>query len=314
MHRQAPVRSQLFAHHNNSTSAVPATIKLMATSTNGPLQSRPYRSHRVPACIRCRSRKIRCHIDIPGEPCLSCRERRLKCQYVEHSENTPPSDSGAAKKRRLSGEGDEHVGRPRSAPVLHKPSTHPSASIILAPHVAEDVDILQRHISQHQSASGDGGGGTTQDSETYKTLSRDTRNPIIYLTVPRFRTGLAPRVGAGTEHLEIISQLVGVFHREVVDLYLAHVHPSFPVLDDETCEVLRTGSYETLSKSLMCVVLAIGTPFWRRSDVLKMHPRPDTHYIWNKVARTPLAPYGVLDGMITLCTGHNCNSRRLPQS
>jgi len=267
------------------TTLNPPLVKtLMATSTNTSLQSRPYRSHRVPACIRCRSRKIRCHIDIPGEPCLSCRERRLKCQYVEHSDNTSPSESGNAKRRRLSnGDGHENgMTRPRSAPVLHKPSTHPSASIMLAPHIAEDVEILQRHISQHQTASG--GSVTHPDSsETYKTLSHDTRNPIVYLTVPRFRTGLAPRVGAGTEQLEIITQLMGVFHHEVVDLYLTHVHPSFPVLDEDSCEVLRKGGYEKLSKSLICVVMAIGTPFWRRSDVLKMHPRPDTHYVWNKV-------------------------------
>jgi hypothetical protein len=155
---------------------------------------------------------------------------------------------------------------------------------MLAPHIAEDVEILQRHISQHQTASGTNGTPqASSSSETYKTLSHNPSNPIVYLTVPRFRTGLAPRVGAGTEQLEIVSQLMGVFHREVVDLYLTHVHPSFPVLDEESCEVLRRGEYEKLSKSLVCVVFAIGCPFWRRSDVLKMHPRPDTHYIWNKV-------------------------------
>jgi hypothetical protein len=150
---------------------------------------------------------------------------------------------------------------------------------MLAPHVAEDVDILQRHISQHQTT-------TPEDSETYKTLSHDVSNPIVYLTVPRFRTGLAPKVGAGTEQLEVITQLMGVFHREVIELYFAHIHPSFPVFDDETCAILRNGPHEKLSKSLMCVVYAIGTPHWHRSEVLKMHPRPDDHYIWNKVLHT----------------------------
>ncbi|KAF2687602.1 C6 transcription factor-like protein [Lentithecium fluviatile CBS 122367] len=250
----------------------------MSGSVSAALQSRPYRSHRVPACTRCRSRKIRCHIDIPGEPCLSCRERRLKCQYIEHSTSTSPGGAESSKKRRLSNGGDNEPDsdRPQSAPVLHKPSTHPSASIILAPHVAEDVKILQRHISQYQATTGG------QTSETYQTLSDDARNPIVYLTVPRFRTGLAPRAGAGTEQLDIIAQLMGVFHREVIDLYLGHVHPSFPILDDETCSILRSGSHEKLSRSLMCVLYATGTPHWHRSDVLKMHPRPDTHYIWNK--------------------------------
>jgi hypothetical protein len=289
----------------------------MSTSAHASApQSRPYRSHRVPACIRCRSRKIRCHIDIPGEPCLSCRERRLKCQYIESSDvHTSPdalgSSSRAKKRRRISnGDGDDEDVE-RETPVLHKPSSHPSASIMLAPHIAEDVEILQRHFSRHRhqqrvadtptttTISGNGtlgppSGAISSSSQNqvqvprpstsvYKTLSHDTSSPIVYLTVPRFRTGLAPRVGAGTEQLEIISQLVGVFHREVIELYFAHVHPNFPVLDEESCSVLRKGEYERLSKSLMCVVYAIGMPFWRRSEVLKMHPRPDVHFVWNKV-------------------------------
>lgn len=252
----------------------------MANSAGAPLQSRPYRSHRVPACIRCRSRKIRCHIDIPGEPCLSCRERRLKCQYADHVGSTSPSDGRNLKRRRPSSDGiadHDTPARPRSAPVLHKPSTHPSARIILAPHVAEDVDILQRHISKLQTAA------VAQDQDTYQSLSDDTRNPVVYLTVPRFRTGVAPREGAGTEQLEIINQLMGVFHHEVIELYFSHVHPSFPILDEESCSLLRKGNYEKLPKPLLCVLFAIGTPHWNRSDVLKMHPRPDTYYIWSKV-------------------------------
>ncbi|KAF1848196.1 C6 transcription factor-like protein [Cucurbitaria berberidis CBS 394.84] len=249
----------------------------MASAT--PIQNRPYRSHKVPACTRCRSRKIRCHIDIPGEPCLSCRERRLKCQYVESSTTSSPTDEGGDRrpsKRRRHSEPEEGPARPRSAPILHKATNNPSASIMLAPHLAEDVDIFNRHISQHRKV------GSEAEPSNYQTLLHDTKDPVVYLTVPRFRTGLPPNSGCGREQLEIVEQVMGPFKREVVELYFKHVHYHFPVLDDETCETLRSGQLSKISNSLMCVLYAIGSPLWPRSETLKMHPRPDSHYVWNK--------------------------------
>jgi len=276
----------------------------MASTAGAPIQSRPYRSHRVPACIRCRSRKIRCYIDIPGEPCLSCRERRLKCQYVHRSTDASPEEtsSGArspSKRRRLSKPGDgleddDRPDRPHSAPILHKPSSHPSASIILAPHIAEDVDILQRHMSQHHSVGAHG-------PDQYQLLSHDADNPVVYLTVPRFRTGLAPELGAGKQELDIIRQLMGPFKREIIDLFFTYVHSAFPVLDNETCSLLRKGEFEKISKNIQCVVYAIGTPHWHLSDTLKMHPKPDCHYVWNK-AITALLEDFLSPSLATVCS------------
>ena len=201
-----------------------------------PIQNRPYRSHKVPACTRCRSRKIRCHIDIPGEPCLSCRERRLKCQYVESSTTSSPTDDGSDRrpsKRRRHSEPEDGPSRPRSAPILHKTNNNPSASIMLAPHFAEDIDIFNRHISQHRKAEGE------VESSNYQTLLHDAKDPVVYLTVPRFRTGLPPNSGCGREQLEIVEQIMGPFKREVVELYFNHIHYHFPILDEEMCETLR---------------------------------------------------------------------------
>lgn len=149
--------------------------------------------------------------------------------------------------------------------------------------VAEDVDILQRHISQHRTAP------DLPNSDPYQTLSSHdtTHSPIVYLTVPRFRTGLASDTIPGKEQLEIIQQLMGPFKREVIDLFFTHVHPNFPVLDEETCAALRKGGgagWEGLSCNMRCVVYAIGAPHWYLSGGLKMHPKPDTHFIWNKVS------------------------------
>ncbi|KAF2659502.1 C6 transcription factor-like protein [Lophiostoma macrostomum CBS 122681] len=251
-------------------------------STGAAIQNRPYRSHRVPACTRCRSRKIRCHIDIPGEPCLSCRERRLKCQYIDNQKSgTSPTDEEGeqrSQKRPRLGNNDtgEDIGRSVSAPTLHKAGTNPSASILLAPHVAEDIDFLRRHISQHQAPE------DASPSGDYQTLTRDNRNPIVYLSVPRYRSGLQPLFGAGKEQLEIIEQIIGPFKEEVIELFFHHLHPHFPVLDPETCFLIRQCPRDQVPKNLMCVIYALAAPNWRKSDTLKLHPRPDAHYVWNK--------------------------------
>jgi hypothetical protein len=61
------------------------------------------------------------------------------------------------------------------------------------------------------------------------------------------------------------------------------MHYAFPVMDEESCFLLKRGQLEKVSKNLVCVVLATGTANWFLSDTLKMHPKPDLHYIWNKV-------------------------------
>ncbi|KAL5114406.1 hypothetical protein ACEQ8H_007717 [Pleosporales sp. CAS-2024a] len=267
-----------------------------------PIQTRPYRSHKVPACTRCRSRKIRCHIDIPGEPCLSCRERRLKCQYVESptANNSPTEDGGSGQpaKRRRHSEPEDGPVRIRAAPVLHKPSTNLSASIILAPHIAEDVDIFNRHISLHQNRIPNSGNEDVEPSK-YQTLRHDLNDPVVYTSVPRFRTGLPPGSGCGREQLEVVEQIMGPFKREVVELYFSHVHYHFPILDDETCEFLRAGQFSKVANNVMCVVYAMASPLWTRSDTLKMHPRPDNYYVWNKGISATLEDF-LSPGMSTI--------------
>lgn len=210
---------------------------------------------------------------------------------------TPTDENGDPKppKRRRLSNGDGTGGsppRPRSAPVLHKHSSHPSASIMLAPHVAEDVDVFQRHISQYRPSGNEG-------SDPYQTLSHDARNPIVYLTVPRYRIGLRPEIGAGKKQLEIIEQILGPFKQEVIELYFNHVHYHFPVLDDETCSTLRKGPTDIMPKNLLCVVYAIGSPHWRKSDTLKIHARPDAHYVWNKAISAVLEDF-LSPGMATV--------------
>jgi hypothetical protein len=155
------------------------------------------------------------------------------------------------------------------------PSATEQSSILVGPAVAEDVEILQRHISSHEPSQ-------NQRSNPYRLLFRDSSNPVIYLSVPRYRTGLETTVDAGKGHLEIVSQILGPFRDEVIELYLKHFHSNYPVLDDSTCDALRKRQLDKVSPSLLCTIYAAASPMWRKSDTLKLHPHPDYHYFWNK--------------------------------
>ena len=45
---------------------------------------RPYRSHKIPACDRCRRQKRRCTGEGPGQPCLLCKVHNVSCQYLDN--------------------------------------------------------------------------------------------------------------------------------------------------------------------------------------------------------------------------------------
>jgi len=77
------------------------------------------------------------------------------------------------------------------------------------------------------------------------------------------------------------------------------VHYHFPILDDEICELLRTGQFSKVPNNAMCVIYALGSPMWSRSDTLKMHPRPDCYYLWNKAISAVLEDF-LSPGMSTI--------------
>lgn len=218
-------------------------------------------------------------ISLPNQSCFSCRERRLKCQYSEAPSPTERTADGRSFKRQRPNvtESIPDHDRPQLDLVVSKspPPATEQSSILIGPAVAEDVEILQRHISSHETSQ-------SQRSDPYRLLFRDSSNPVIYLSVPRYRTGLETTVDAGKGHLEIVSQILGPFKNEVIELYLRHFHSNYPVIDDSTCDALRRGKLEKVSPSLLCTIYAAASPLWRKSDTLKLHPHPDYHYFWNK--------------------------------
>ncbi|RMZ72059.1 c6 transcription factor [Pyrenophora seminiperda CCB06] len=232
----------------------------------------------------------------PFRPSVPGRIAHTKYRpYVEGSTTSSPTEEGSHRKlsKRRHSEPEDSPARPRSAPILHKTTNNPSASIMLAPHLAEDVDIFNRHISQHRKAGGE------TESSSYQTLLHDAKDPVVYLTVPRFRAGLPPNSGCGREQLEIVEQIMGPFNREVVELYFSQIHYHFPILDDGMCEILRTGQYTRVPKNLLCVIYALASPHWTKSDTLKMHPKPNSYYVWNKAIAATLEDF-LSPGMSTI--------------
>ncbi|OJD35573.1 c6 transcription factor [Diplodia corticola] len=272
---------------------------------NTTLQSRPYRSHRVPACDRCRRRKIRCNITATGQPCELCAEKGLSCLFTgtRTSNARPPaahpgrpSPARAGRRSRLENARPSSVSRARAsdsavsegsptAPRHLRDTSAPStrngdravsgpageASIVIGPLVAEDVQILQRYLTAEPRTG-------LHSSQPYSVVSNAPGDPMIYLALPRHREGLKLAKDSGRSQREILDQILGPKKQEVVQLYFTHIHPAFPVLDEELVSGLDG---PTLSSTLLCEIYAISLTFWNFSDTLKHHHCPSEQYFWN---------------------------------
>lgn len=63
--------------------------------------------------------------------------------------------------------------------------------------------------------------------------------------------------------------------------YFEHIHPYFPVVDEDAVLDLLRGAGNKVSPVLLCDLYASALPLWSRSNRLKHHPRPDIPYFWN---------------------------------
>ncbi|KAF3905486.1 hypothetical protein ABW20_dc0107944 [Dactylellina cionopaga] len=258
------------------------------------MEHRPYRSHKVPACARCRQRKIRCKIDLPNQPCLFCREKGVACQLPSAS----PEDTAAASAHTTSSNGngasllgshpakrrrydvDSSSGPPGIASSVSPLGTNTAAensagksAIIVGPAVAEDVEIIQRHMSitpQSQRHS---------SNATY--ASEDPGGSVVYVTIPKYRRGFQPKLDTGDKQREIIEQIFGPFKKEAIRLYFELVHPCFPIIGDDLRAQLLSPQWADVNSALLCNIYASIVPLWDRSEILRLHPRPDSDYIWN---------------------------------
>lgn len=147
------------------------------------------------------------------------------------------------------------------------------------PHMAEDITILEQYLTHKPTEA-------QLRAKTYSTMTTTSGNPIVYLTVPRRRKGLLePSADPGVAQKEIIEQVLSPFAAEVRKLYFDSLHPCFPILDEESFQELWHKDKECISSALLCDIYASALPFWRTSDALRRHSKPDPNFIWNNAVK-----------------------------
>lgn len=209
-------------------------IQNSSTRTASPVTvSRPYRSHRVPACARCRSRKSRCTIDFPGQPCLLCRLQNGICERAEKGQGQTKSPEGPKPKKprayrnlnSVSNSLFSQRSKTKNARSVINISAVATAStdgdasdkgstMIVGPTAAEDVQAIEQYVSSKSSED------IGRSSRLYNIISNDTNKPVLYLSVPRYRKGLKGDISPGKSQREIMEQILGPFAPTLISMYV----------------------------------------------------------------------------------------------
>lgn len=191
-------------------------ISVQHASTSSTPRSRPYRSHKVPACDFCRRRKTRCTRDNVDKECLPCRMYGAQCSTAIDSQSrshetlefhsvprrkrartspqvTRRDANMSAKDHQKENSTSSQTDDIHDAPASASKSTFDQSGHIIGPAMARDAQILEQHLSPTRNRN------TTSlyaRSTPYSVYSDDPRNPVVYMKVPRQR-GIPP-AGNGT--------------------------------------------------------------------------------------------------------------------
>lgn len=188
------------------------------TAAAPPPAARPYRSHKVPACDRCRKRKIRCIVDISGHPCLLCRANDIPCIKTKERGGTSSTGERPAKRRQtepatqvsndVAAAGERQLGSENARGAIPTSGENAGekgerAAMIVGPVAAEDIHIIEEYMTSKRSPE------EVRDG-SYNVISNDPAKPILYLSVPARRKGLGkPGELPGSAQREIIEQILG---------------------------------------------------------------------------------------------------------
>jgi hypothetical protein len=189
--------------------------------------SRPYRSHRYPACVICRKRKTRCIRNIDDQACRFCQRQGLNCELSSSGAKEPaPGSSRAPRRSRRSSHPQPRPRRRGAAEIISvSPKRQnfvfddtqldigPQRDNTAAQHneagsTSENDEGLPRRSAQTHSghiigpvaapdvqileqymspSMGTGMPVSHARPNPYSVYSSDWRNPIVYLKVPRQR-------------------------------------------------------------------------------------------------------------------------------
>ncbi|GAB1731986.1 hypothetical protein NU195Hw_g239t1 [Hortaea werneckii] len=239
--------------------------------------SRPYRSHKVPACDVCRKRKIQCRIDEAGQRCRFCRERDVTCHFSQKEDIRESNNPPRSKRKAMEPHQATRI-RPHSVsePVAGGDGISPDeSSVIMNPTMAEDIEVVEHYLPPEANKDG-------AATQPYSLVPSVEGKPIIYLTVPRRRRGLRTDANPGSTQREILEQILGPLKEAVIRLFFEHVYPCFPVVDEAT--FLRDWEQDAskIPSALLCDIYASTLIFWENSPSLRLHTRPDMTFAWNQ--------------------------------
>ncbi|KAJ5384850.1 Transcription factor [Penicillium concentricum] len=277
--------------------------------------ARPYRSHKVRACDLCRKRKSRCTVDIPGQSCLLCRVQGADCHYQEEanadtsilsasdSKSWPgPTvmDAMPGQKRKRSSDELAHMGQniPPRQPI-NGPSPHGTTSsggrrgsdprrkdmddhqnesvLIVGPMVAEDAQVIEKHMPPERTSQSE-----EPKSHPYNIYSSDPRKPVLYTTISRRRKGMRKGTPPGENQKEVLEQILGPFKHDLVRLFIDRFNVSFPIFDGESFwESYIAEDLHDPPAALVCQVYSMSLVYWKHTQKLACHPKPDVRYAIN---------------------------------
>ena len=181
--------------------------------------SRPYRSHKLPACTACRHRKGRCHVDDPTQACRYCRQRSLACDHGLHAKTTSLRKSQVQKRMSrtygpmleasMSPQRDISSLPQMSFEQMQAPSE--SSPVMVDPTMADDLNVLERHLASRTSLEG-------SEVRPYVRISNGPDESIVYRTVSRLRKGLQSTESPGVAQREIMENVLGPLTTHVIKL------------------------------------------------------------------------------------------------
>ncbi|KAJ5208625.1 hypothetical protein N7449_003004 [Penicillium cf. viridicatum] len=277
--------------------------------------ARPYRSHKVRACDLCRKRKSRCTVDIPGQSCLLCRVQGADCHYQEEANadssilsapdskswpGPPAMEAVPGQKRKRSPDGLAHMSQniPPRQPI-NGPSPHGTTSsggrrgsdsrrkdmddpqnesvLIVGPMVAEDAQVIEKHMPPERTSQSE-----EPKSHPYNIYSSDPRKPVLYTTISRRRKGMRRGTPPGENQKEVLEQILGPFKHDLVRLFIDRFNVSFPIFDGESFwESYIADDLHDPPAALVCQVYSMSLVYWKHTQKLACHPKPDVRYAIN---------------------------------
>jgi hypothetical protein len=189
---------------------------------------RPYRSHKLPACERCRRRKARCTMDVPGQACLLCRLQSAKCKKVDEPGGTGDSNiDGRSPKRPRPNPQLPRESQPipdhASPPILLQPRgshrTVPSDdqegyATIVGPVAAEDIHIIEKYLISQRVPQ------ALQKTSSYNVVSSDPSKPVLYQSAPARIKSLNTETPSGASQRVIFEQILGPLAQPLISVYL----------------------------------------------------------------------------------------------